>query len=527
MPKCPPVQKYDLFVLVVALMLASNLLQAAEPFDCSPGASSTAIDFAQPGTSSGGGLDCSILNQFTDTCLEGRQEFKIGRAIGNGLVQASSIGEIPVSDSNGFLLNSGQLIADGLVSRSVKMGFEFGTSGEEAGSVTVLLNGTAIASLPVRVGPVSRRCIDVGVQLFKFAHRVEGGKLQLGRNTLVFRLNRKNNGPPLVGEGASTIARATQLRFQALSPIMLAHGIGDNGDAFVSVPAALNGRIKPLIETFRSRRVGFAVVRYEPITIEDGGRILPGAIGQANQFGADEFHIVAWSKGGLWTRAAISATPSLACRTLFTLDTPHDGALGSAGDFLGKEKLRELIIGASARTRWGPLVLQMQDLYPAAVRKASAGWSTVPHKYPSSTGMRQSKYFSVAANADANADGIIQADEGDGFIGINFDDSNWVHRAWLRFLNYTAGGFSCGLRVDISGGDLFSRIVNLSPIQCGRVEPNDLIVRVASAGSPAFEPLGPSSATEFNFYYNHTSVLNDILGKRILSAIAANEPVAK
>lgn len=526
----PPSFKYQQpfhFVLFLLLFLSRPfLLDAAEPFDCSPGFSSTAIDFTRFGGSQGLGFQCSILDQTKESCPEGRQTFQVARAIGNGLVDSSPFFETPVSSSDGFLLNPQQLAANGLVSSIAKMEFEFGTSGEEPATVSVLLNGSNVANLPLRFGPFRRLCIDIPIGSLKFGHRTANGSLQSGRNTLVFRLSRNNTGAPPQGEGTFTTARATQLRFQALSPIMLLHGIGDDGTAFTSLPGTQG--LSPFIQTLSEKRVGFAVVRYDPITIEDGRYLLPGAINRAaDLFGAGEFHVVAWSKGGLWARAAIEANPKDSpYRTLFTIDTPHDGALGGIGNFFGSAVPRIPVSPSSPRSL-KRFAAEAQDLYPSSVRKASARWALKPHLFLGESGLFvQSQYYSIAANADANLDGLIQVSEANGFRGNAYEES-LITRQQLRLYNYAAGGYDCALRVDISGSDLWSRIVNALPVQCGNFKPHDMIVKVESARSQAFRPLGPGSQTLPDLFFNHNTILNSSLANRILTAILLNESLAR
>jgi hypothetical protein len=513
---------YSLAFLSV-ILLASQSSQAAGQLDCTPGSSSTAIDFTRLGGSFGDGFYCGIDDPTKQSCPEGRQTFQIFRAIGNGLVSAGEFGQGPVSNPDGFLLNPSQLVANGLVSSIAKMEFEFISGGEEPASLSVLLNGSNVANLPLRFGSPRRLCVDIPINSLKFGHRTANGTLQTGRNTLVFRLSRKNMGPGGGnGEAYFAMARATQIRFQALSPIMLLHGIGDDGSAFYRRRAATSGQF---VESLAQKQVGFAIIKYNPIRIEDGRYLVPGALTQQDVFASDEYHLVAWSKGGLWVRSAIEANPKESqYRTLFTIDTPHDGALGTLGNLLGSG--RAFLLAGEDALGTDKFLAQAQDLYPAAVRNSSSKWRKTSHVYESLEGPKKSQYFSIAANADLNGDGIIQPEEANGFLQLVFDNSFAVRQS-LRLYNWTVGGFNCALRVDVPGTSLFMRVVNASPLQCGRSEPHDMIVRVSSASNPAFVPLQASSPTQGVFHYNHHTVLNPIIASRILGAILSNEPISK
>jgi hypothetical protein len=128
------------------------------------------------------------------------------------------------------------------------------------------------------------------------------------------------------------------LSFQAMSPIILVHGINAGGAWFpnnqftrpldaAKAPYAI--AIKPLSSSLA------------PADIYTTGEILMSVIPPlANEFGARKVHIVAHSKGGLWSRyflagpgspysRNVSAPPTpqnFGALSLTTLDTPHHGA---------------------------------------------------------------------------------------------------------------------------------------------------------------------------------------------------------
>ncbi len=380
------------------------------------------------------GYVCNYQNQFTEFCVDTQGTFKIRRAIGNGLSEVDGI-ESPTADSQGNLQNPSALIADGLVSKVAKIAFEFGTGGREPGVITVMLNGKAITQLTVIAGGFTgQSCVDVPIEYFRFAHRTPRGALIPGRNTMAFKMNRKNNGGPPVGEGVGTFVSTMAINFKALAPIMLVHGIQDNGDAFQGVEGG-SGRFSAFIQPLAAVRAGFRVVRHNSISIEDGARVLPGALQASNLFGAYEMHAVCWSKGGLWMRAAIAQT-ALPLRTFTTLDTPHSGALPAFGIVSSLSILSAIPLSLTS--------FEAQDLSPLRVALSSRNWSSDPHSYPIpnsyplSNSYSTSAYYSVQSNADTNLDGKIQNLEGDGFLGQTF--TTQTDSLFLNLL-YRVSGF--------------------------------------------------------------------------------------
>ena len=146
-------------------------------------------------------------------------------------------------------------------------------------------------------------------------------------------MNRPNAGEAGVGwfnEYPSAHVLLMGLKFDALAPIYLVHGIHDDGGAFeggpdllLTVPGAPSIRrfTQPLIDA----RAGFHVVRHMAGSIESGAVQIPSAISGGPSFGSEQMHLVCWSKGGLWTRAAIAAKSLSESRTLTTINTPHQG----------------------------------------------------------------------------------------------------------------------------------------------------------------------------------------------------------
>jgi triacylglycerol esterase/lipase EstA (alpha/beta hydrolase family) len=120
-----------------------------------------------------------------------------------------------------------------------------------------------------------------------------------------------------------------------MSPIILVHGILTDQTWF-------NGFINPLI----AAKVPYAIATAQgevsllPSSIKVTGTTLVSRIpALAAEFGATKVHIVAHSKGGLWSRYFLSNGPvstnlsapptpnNFGVLSLITLDTPHNGTI--------------------------------------------------------------------------------------------------------------------------------------------------------------------------------------------------------
>ena len=121
---------------------------------------------------------------------------------------------------------------------------------------------------------------------------------------------------------------ARSVTFDALAPVIMIHGIGSNGEWF-------NRFATP----FRNAKLPFAQLQFNSEhEIGFGSSGLPSLIVQAaNQFGAKHVHIVAHSKGGLWTREFLSSgltrdatgNNQIGVLSVHTLDTPDHGSVAA------------------------------------------------------------------------------------------------------------------------------------------------------------------------------------------------------
>jgi hypothetical protein len=229
-------------------------------------------------------------------------------------------------------------------------------------------------------------------------------------------------------------------------------------------------------------------------------------------FGSPELHVVAWSKGGLWTRDAL-AFRSLPIKTLTTISTPHNGA------FDNTLTISCVLAAVSDEAR------QICDLSPSSVAWASRHWGVSPHSYllPGKPSVR-SRYYWIAGAADSDGNGTISCAESAGLAGIECAPSaSPSSENFLATVTYQAAG--CSARLTFSPGERPLRISLFPsiPPTCGPTEPSDIIVKVSSSSFPAaFTPISGSFASSV-LPRNHTTVINSATGDFVRAKILESQ----
>jgi triacylglycerol esterase/lipase EstA (alpha/beta hydrolase family) len=289
---------------------------------------------------------------------------------------------------------------------------EYSANDTVIGSViSIFLNGWLVAQEPVPDTLITD-CIRIPIQYVKFAQRVAVGQSPTpGVNTIAVSIDGIfSNGNAGVNLG--------NLAFHAMPPIVLVHGIRAAEDWFPN-----NGFTAPLDEAKvpydYAVKQGFTSL--DPGTIADTGQTLSDAIPAiAAEFGASHVHIVAHSKGGLWSRyflkfgepaslTAPSSPTNIGVLSLTTLDTPHNGSILADIAATVTETIRldalvnpvsQLLIDYLS-TNQRQLVEQVQDLTLEEVAEFNQRTGDPPAAFADPDGSTYyTAYSSVAADAD-------------------------------------------------------------------------------------------------------------------------------
>jgi len=225
-------------------------------------------------------------------------------------------------------------------------------------------------------------------------------------------------------------AEATHLEYEAMAPVVMVHGIRTTSNWFQPYTQSRKGPgyyvDKWFTKPFDDAKLSYRAVDFKDDLIEVGGLSLSTAVENAAiSFGARRVHLVAHSKGGLWSREYMGRylmksfyTPGdsayLGVHSLTTIDTPHRGSYNAdirrlVHDYLDDHyQYGRLTMSLQQQLyNWGPWTRSIIDLTTWKV--AEFNDRNIP-TLPSSTavGGRTNVVHFNAIVADANIDDSCQ-----------------------------------------------------------------------------------------------------------------------
>jgi pimeloyl-ACP methyl ester carboxylesterase len=437
---------------------------------------------------------CSSI--VSDTTFSGGSEIDITRVVGSGT---------PVNMNSDGTLKSWQTdVFNQVVSATAGLGlqmiYEDSSPAKFWGTVSVTINGKLEGVHSVDNQHV---CVPISTQLLRFAQRglLQGASPIPGKNSISVTFNPSActapNGVYLPLTNCSQFSIST-LTFQAMAPIVMIHGIRADYNWFTA-----NNFTVP----FQQNDLPYDILHFPAtVSIQDGGRNIGPLIQQiANEFGSQHVHIIAHSKGGLWTREFLTRWAhglKIGVYSIHTLDTPQHGSSGADIAVAA----RRVFPGGSAFAFLAddPAV---QDLMVESVARYNAQASSLPQvswvTYPAGTKENLVQYFSY--QGDANLGGATDAN-GFGKIDCSQDPCDgWSGYWWNSTIPQTL--YSTMQRVslvsvvtDPSGHTHAIEYTNPGPPYVG----NDFIVTVQSAqfqptNSVGFQPLT-------TWHVNHSTI---------------------
>lgn len=541
---------------------------------------------------------------------------EIDRVVGRGKAGV----DVQSSGSNaGTLINPNLLIANKIlapracIAVSISAGSVDNYFNPPAARLTLLLNGRSIGTAAIPAGTVNYELSNLSfwfdASILRYGTRqMEDGQpdsaLVLpipGQNRLEGRVTFAGNIP----ESRLLSFTVHSLSFEAKSPIILQHGIQGCNDYFTptfrynSGSPVLDPRISRLLESIGA---GFAYSgkQYNPnpelipnqpnieplspcslpfppepplpapislaagraLTIADGGANLLWEVRRiARSFGASRVHILAHSKGGLWSRRALgamqfleyaspgSAEPSQTMRsnrtpviaTITTVDTPHHGsAAGNVNLFLLSIQTR--LEFSLIPERWNiirelrrnalPRDDEALDLAPASV----ASFNSLQNRFRRVVLDRHgistaTAFYTVSADADTQQDGVLGPEEGFNMIQryTSASASSALAKAvvagkllYTVMENDRSGNPFVVLPCDFTAGPSsvnWNVLCTLrGPLQMRYVK-NDLIVTRASARHSEFQEL-------FGVWKNHSTAGECERMRDALQFVLGSDPLA-
>ncbi|MBS1825663.1 MAG: hypothetical protein JST93_10105 [Acidobacteria bacterium] len=259
-----------------------------------------------------------------------------------------------------------------------------------------------------------RVCFAVDTGLIRFARRIPNSTPTPGQNIVTVSGN--GQMPPLQCEVCVVGAAVESITIEAMAPVILVHGILSNSNAFNQFDPVLVAAGIP------TARVNLSEGPVSPIAVRE---LLPQVLQRAAEFGARHVHIVAHSKGGLWTREMMKHLTGVSVYSVTTLDTPHEGSVLADAWVLGSTAvesgaptslLRILLAALPQRTVW--------DL-PVASLRAFNRASPLITRMIADDQVNRVEYYAHAA--DANVNGNVDPD---GFGKI--ESSEETYRGFLK-----------------------------------------------------------------------------------------------
>ncbi len=534
---------------------------------------------------------------------------EIDRVVGRGRGGTDVVG----SGSNmGSLINPNPLITNKILAPRACVLVDVSASSVDnvpnapAASVTLLMNGRTIGSVSVPAGLASQQLdlsfwFDATYLRFGTRRMVDG---QASRSDeAILPAPGQNRFEAVVTYAGGVPAAQTvsvflkSVSFEAKSPILLQHGIQGCNDYFTKKfrynggSPVVDARVSRLLESIGAG-YSFPGSTYAPLpvlglspctlpnalagpnidpislggglahTIPGGGAFLASEINQtARSFGASTVHIIAHSKGGLWSRHALgymqsieyaaagAAEPSPIMRsrrspviaTITTIDTPHHGSAASDVNlFLYALQTR---FKSSLIPNFGAIIRDIRmnklprnaeafDLAPGAVQQFNSHQSAlrrvVVDRHAKTVG---TAFYSISADADVNQDGIFGVEDGFNMLG-NYTpdipsggDSGIATDVLYSLMAFDRSGnpFSV-LPCDSYGASNVNwNVLCTSGVPALGIAPkfakNDLIVTRASARHPEFQEL-------FGLWKNHSTAGECLRMAEAVRFILGSDPLA-
>lgn len=397
-------------------------------------------------------------------------------------------------DGDGRLRDADALIAAGVISPTARLimpAFDIDPGGIFFGEEIppeidqVSLNGVFLGNLTGANNIWRLNEFTVDIRNLRFASRGAAGALPAGaRNTIRIDIDQASGE----FENWCTAIDWASLSFKAVSPVVLVHGNASNAGFWDrhGFSAAMEGAFLPFDGCGEATRCQNPInIPAAPIA-DNGARLAAIIPGIVRSFGADSFHIVAHSKGGLDSREFLARLPSDGEIELIshnTLSTPHNGSVLAD---IGQERDAALAITSNVRFRgfpaWTETVANRLESNPGNpnLRTSFAAQFNL-NNLPN---LPSANYNQVAADADRNGSGSINTEAE---IAALRRDTNLPSQTFIatRAVNVLYQNLRRVSGVRVAVRDSFNpfsseRVVTLNAIPTTELLQNDVLVTVPS-----------------------------------------------
>lgn len=366
--------------LIACLLVLTGAIpaaQAARFFACPadpPSPSRVRID--------AGGVRCDTGRAVPCTYdFGGASYFPVTRVVGPG---DPALGRLAAPGSRGMRVDrsfiTNRVVSEFFVVRAV-VNAQAGEGDSIHGSVMLKLNGRGIGVFlfshsyhgPQVPKYPKIQCLQVPIDVLHFGVRQYGAPSIPGENVVEVSpaITKTGDGMPANAGISLTV------EFDAMPPILLLHGWNSKPEKFAASASSRSLHVDSFVKCWPQfsnippddLETGFAAVLLErrlpfdcqtqlnPVaSITGGGDQLAREVSRvARQFGAHAVHVVAHSKGGLWTRGLLmtrgndrlaSARYPAVIASLTTINTPHLGSLVADLIHLPASMVHSRVLGA-------------------------------------------------------------------------------------------------------------------------------------------------------------------------------------
>lgn len=375
---------------------------------------------------------------------------------------------------------------------------------------------------------------SVPIGSLRFPELADPGKAPTPRiNVLAIEPDGSNSGYP-EGRCYETAADGGAVGIRTASPVVLVHGNGSDSGFWLR-----HGFAPVLIDAKLNVEGCSAPTCRRPIDLktrplEVNAETLETDISQIlRMYGADSFHIVAHSKGGLDSRGMLPALSStLQLVSMTTLGTPHDGSL--LADLI-QARRGEIVRASSFAYRgfpsFAPLLV---ELTPTDLGKPSLTTFSARDFARNVFTLPDADYYQVAGDADRNGTGTIDlateiqalrvdAPKLDRLASVSPSLAIRSVDLVYRVLRNVASVSVDLVRDTTPGGK--GALVAVISATAGPARPNDTLVTVASAlGSGSISARSAGSSTyDGAAGRNHSNVADAGVAARVRDWILESE----
>jgi hypothetical protein len=409
-------------------------------------------------------------------------------------------------DSEGYLLNPDELVQNGVVSKEATLtmpAFDIDDDAQVGEDIApeidaVSLNGTSLGFLKGQNNTWILNSYRIPISRIKFPERAPLGSTPKPRkNRIRIDIDVENDDPVWC-----TSVDWASIEFKTMSPIILVHG-NQSAPEFWDKLRFVAPLLKAKLPFEGCKSACTYPVKLPTDTTAENARRLAQLIPPiVRTFGADSYHIVAHSKGGLDSREylAVYEPDDIEALSYTSLSTPHNGSVLADYQVLRREYAAASFIleGFPAGLDGLIFFLPARGGASSITTSSTAAFNTQNIPLLSKRG---TSFFTIGADADINQNKTIQADEYD---GLRVESEQLQRFYFTRFPNITNRIATIGYRTLFFTESIEYDVIRLPGLGARRGEavrvfseesdkfffPNDIFVTLFSAvGRNSFETL--------------------------------------